>query len=770
MQPNLPRESRALAIILGLFMFLGIYYAIITPVFEASDELWHYPMIDHLANGNPLPVQVMDPNLAGPWKQEASQPPLYYYLGAALTFWIDGSDLDEIRWLNPHVDNGVLTEDGNNNLVIHDPAADPWSGTQLAVRIVRIFSVGLGALTVYLTYRIAKRAFPDRPEIALGASAVNAFIPMFLFISGAVNNDNLVIPLASLALLIMVYIAGDKELDRKREYLLTLLLGVVIGLAALSKISALGLILLAAFAIFIGRWARTGRDVNSRALAQTIWGTIGRSLLVLLPVLLISGWWYYRNVQLYGDWTGWNAFIAVLGQRAHPASLAQLWDERWGFMLSFWGLFGGLNVAMPEWIYRILNAVVIASVAGFLLYIRDILRDWLRDIKQPFKGTSAVLKNILVFTEKHIVLILCMLWAAAIIIGLVQWATVTWSSQGRLVFSSISSLSILFVVGLVGWMPRRPAQIVLGFLVSFLFLISLLAPPLWIRPAYTPGKLTTDVDLIATDIVFDNQLRLNAYGTDIESVRPGESVNVWLQWEALVEMEQDWSVFVHFNDPVLGAPIAQRDMFPGQGLLATSLMEQGEISLNRYTINLPETAVAPTDLSLKVGLYDFKSGLRLKNYEGDTASELMKIKLEAIPGTVPNPLTVNFENELELVGYNLKVRQLEPGEEVELRLYWKAQDKLDKDYTFFTQVVDEDTTRWASQDIQTRTSEWEVGELQTVDLSLRLAEDTPPGIYPIIIGAYTRPADGSFERLQLVIDGRLADDFISLVDVRVDEP
>ena len=50
--------------------------------------------------------------LAGPWNQEASQPPLYYYLGAALTFWIDQSDMAQARWLNPHVDNGLIPPDG----------------------------------------------------------------------------------------------------------------------------------------------------------------------------------------------------------------------------------------------------------------------------------------------------------------------------------------------------------------------------------------------------------------------------------------------------------------------------------------------------------------------------------------------------------------------------------------------------------------------------------------------------------------------------------
>ena len=63
-------ERAVLAFILGAFVLLGFTYALVTPAFEASDELWHYPMIEHLADGNPLPVQVFDPAQAGPWKQE----------------------------------------------------------------------------------------------------------------------------------------------------------------------------------------------------------------------------------------------------------------------------------------------------------------------------------------------------------------------------------------------------------------------------------------------------------------------------------------------------------------------------------------------------------------------------------------------------------------------------------------------------------------------------------------------------------------------------
>src|SRR5690606_35620959 len=132
--------------------------------------------------------------------------------------------------------------DGNTNLAVHDPAADPWSGTLLAVRIVRLFSVLLGGLTVYLTYRIASETAPGRREIALGAAAINGFLPMFLFISGAVNNDNLALPLASLALLLMIRIVTRRQTTyfpvRWWEWVSV---GVVVGLAALTKEGTLGL-------------------------------------------------------------------------------------------------------------------------------------------------------------------------------------------------------------------------------------------------------------------------------------------------------------------------------------------------------------------------------------------------------------------------------------------------------------------------------------------------------------------------------------------------
>ena len=761
-------EKRWLALILVLFLLLGIVYAVITPVFEASDELWHYPMIRHLADGNSLPVQVMDPTQAGPWKQEASQPPLYYYVGALLTFWIDTSDMENIRWLNPHVDTGVQKIDGNLNLVVHDPDASQFQGTLLAVRVVRFFSVILGALTVYLTYWIAKSTAPDRPEIALGAAAVNAFLPMYIFISGAVNNDNLVITLSSASLLLMILI-GTKDLAGRRRYFAHITLGCLIGLAALTKMSALGLAPLAIGTIFISRWRANGRSLAWPALRQILWQGAGLLLLVIVPALLIAGWWYLRNINLYGDWTGWNAFIAVLGQRQTPASLAQLWDERWGFMLSYWGLFGGLNVFMPEWIYWLLNSLVIVSVIGFVVFAFQQVSGWLKRRTVVIKGLSEAIAALLRFIEDFFPLVLCLLWVLVVVIGLIRWANITWSSQGRLVFSAISALSVLMVTGLVGWLPRRPATIALSVIASFMFVIALLAPFLWIQPAYDVQSLDITEDLVPVDHELGDVIRLDGYISEADTVKPGDWFSVALAWQALETTTEDWSVFVHLVDPVLEGPIAQRDMFNYQGLRPTSLNSAGDQWIDHYSLQLPKSAIAPADLELRVGLYNFKTGQRLPLASGDDNAWLKDVHLEAIASDIPNPQNINFENMFELVGFEIAPRRVPAGDTIDLTLYWQPKVELDEDFTFFAQVVDSDTTRWASQDLLQGTSQWKPGEIYSVDMSLPLLTDTPSSIYPLIIGVYTQPAESVFDRLQVVTsEGRLTDDFFVLTSVRID--
>jgi hypothetical protein len=500
-------------------------------------------------------------------------------------------------------------------------------------------------------------------------------------------------------------------------------------------------------------------------------------LLMALPALLIAGWWYYRNVVLYGDWLGWNAFIAVLGQRGHPASLVQLWGERRGFMMSFWGLFGGVNVPMPMWIYTVLNAVLILSVVGFVVYLVRLLVAEARDFRAG--GNKPWLARLLRPVERHFGLTVNLLFAAAVVYGLVQWATTTWSSQGRLVFTAISSLCTLLALGLGGWLPRRPAGAVLAAVGVFMFAVAAVAPWLWIRPVYQPPAITGPL-AEPVDVSFGEQMRLAGYEVEYDDLRPGESLTVRLEWEVLQAMDRDWSVFIHLNDPVLSRPIAQRDMYPGAGLRPTTLLSPGERLVDEYVLTIPPTAVAPAELELVVGLYDFETEARLRTTDDrlQTTEENDAVVLTTIPlvpgeGPYPNPVSLFFEHGLELVGFAVAPRRVPAGGTIELVTYWRPAEPLPADYTFFAQIVDEDTTRYAAADVtpQTPTSDWATGEVVEVRFSLVVDPATPPDAYPLIVGLYTRTADGGFDRLQQVTaDGRLTDDFLVLTLVRVDAP
>jgi hypothetical protein len=499
--------------------------------------------------------------------------------------------------------------------------------------------------------------------------------------------------------------------------------------------------------------------------------TLGYTAVLLLPVLLIAGWWYYRNVVLYGDWLGWNASIAVLGERGHPASLRQLWGERWGFMMAYWGLFGGVNIPMAFWIYRLLNGIAAISIIGFFIYLAQLFRV---EIGRWRETAGDWLQRLFLIVERHFALLVCFLFATAVVYGLIQWATTTWSSQGRLVFTAISALSVLMVVGLAGWLPSRWAVWPVAGLGLFLFVVAAVAPFAWIQPAYQPPQSAETLPE-TVNIDFGEEMRLVGYRLEERRLQPGESVWLWLEWEALRPMARDWSVFVHLNDPVIGRPIAQRDMYPGQGLLATRLLEPGQRVVNGYYLTIPPTAVTPAELELAIGLYDFetceRSCERLPTNQGGDAALLETIMLAAPEGDYPNPVSVQFEHGLELVGFEVVPRRVSPGGEVSLTTYWRANRPLPQDYTFFAQVVDEDTTRWAGQDIapEPPTSSWAEGQVETVEMTLALNPDIPPDLYPLIVGMYTRAADGGFDRLQLVTDdGRLTDDFLVLAQIRVD--
>jgi hypothetical protein len=751
------RTERVLtAAIVAAFVLLGFTYAVVTPTFEASDEKWHYPMVKTIVDHGSLPVQ--EPGVDTPWRQEGSQAPLYYAISAAATFWIDTSDMQTVRHLNPHVDAGA-TPDGNVNLVVHDPVRErfPWQGTVLAVRVIRFLSVLMGAGAVYLTYRIAREVLPGRPALALGAAAIHAFTPMFVFISASVNNDTLAVLLSSLGLWLLIKISNLQSPNLKSSVTHYFILGIVLGLAALTKSQALALVPITALVVAV-------RAVRRRSWKEFLVG----GLTTALPLLLIAGWWYWRNLRLYGDLTGLNVFQAILGTRDVPADLPQLWRERYSFLAGYWGNFGGINVPMAAWTYPVLNTIVPVTALGLIITAVKSLISNLQSRKS---------------SPRHFSFLLCLLWALLVFIPWLLWARVTWSSQGRLVFYAISVWSLLLALGLAGWLPRRWGRWAVAAFALFLLGLSTAAPFAWIAPAYAPPEPLTDVQAAAIrhplDVTFGpstgsgqgDTMRLLGYDLETTSVEPGGQVALTLYWRALAPTERPYSVFVH----LLGegdVPIAQRDTYPGLGLLSTTRLEPGSAWADRTIIRVPRTAYAPDVAQVAVGLYNYADGTRLPANGGADHVRFGRIEVQAPPGEVPNPISVNFGDRMALVGYDLDRRVVKPGEEITLALYWRGMQKMEHNYTISAQLVGDGQVKAAEDSSwplgkDAPTMLWQPGHLLEDPKTLAVRADALPGIYDVRVTVF-RKQDESFEHLPVISNrGEMLANHITLTRMRV---
>jgi 4-amino-4-deoxy-L-arabinose transferase-like glycosyltransferase len=744
-------HRRLFYVLLVTYLLLGLAYSIATPPFEASDELWHYPTVKYLAdNGLQLPPQ--DPTNPGPWRQEGSQPPLYYILSAILTAPIDTSDMEVIRRINPHADIGIIRPDGSVNMIVHraDAEAFPWRGTMLALQITRIFSVLLGLGTVWVTHQLAREIFPETPLIALGAAALTAFLPMFLFISGSVNNDNLSNLLGNLLTLQIVWLLKARQPPRWRAYIA---LGLVAGAGLLAKLNIGFLIPLVGLALLIV-------TLRLRNWRPFILGGLTSGAIAIT----VAGWWYLRNMQLYGDPSGINRFLEMVGRRAVPANVAQLWSERHSFTQAYWGFFGGVNVPLPEPIYLIFNIIgglALLSAAVFLLH--TLLRQrWSLDRWLPA--------------------LITILWPAITFVSFLRWTAETPASQGRLLFGALSSIALWMAAGLVVWLPPRWKAIILTPTVGWFTAIAILSPFLAITPAYQPPAPTTQEPMSPWAVFIDGRggsiavgLASSEIGTPSISIQPETYVTVDVLLEIRSPLDQDWSLFVHLVTPD-GVIIGQRDVYPGGGKLATSDLQPGFRWKNPIAVWVPTAAYAPMPLDIVLGWYDLRTGERLRLEDGQETVSLGQVQLEPRVDDLglPNPIRINFDNQIELVGYSLSDLSPQPGDTVELTLYWRGLRQVDVDYKIFANIIDPSTlTKYAASDgmpvnWQAPTSTWIPGTVIQDVRPLIVSTDAPPGIYELELGIYQEKLSGSIERLRIVTpDGGMSDNFIYLSRVRI---
>ncbi len=743
----------AFATLLVAYLTLAMGYSLADPLYESTDELRHFRYVRHLIVYRSLPVQQPDAPRA-----QSHHPPLYYTLGALASWWVPVAQevyyepTENPFWAYRYWE----VSDDNKNQYLHggdEPFQEgPFHGIALAVYVVRWMTVLIGAGVVWLTYRIGREIFPDRPALALGGTALVAFNPQFLYLSGAVNNDIPAALCGAAVLWVCVRLVRDGPGVRT-----DVTLGVLFGAGILTKFNLLALLVLIELAYLVAVWPAR----NWRAFLRGI-------LIVAGLAALISGWWFWRNQVLYGDPTGlskinelWEGRSATGSWWAICQGLPYLWS-------SLWGRFGYGQVPMPQPVYQGLLIFCALVLAGYLLPRRD---------PPPLSILLLLGATPLTFT------------AVVFYYMLVQPA----GAMGRFLFPSLPAFAILLFLGLSRFFPRRltwaaSLVVTVGMATLAVYaLVGILAPAFARPPLLTKSEVEAVPNLTHVELGIvapppwggDKRgvARLLGYQVTPTVVEPGDTVEITLYWQALARTDQNYAVFVHLLSEV-GTMVAQRDTYPGLGRYPTTAWEPSAAFADTYRVHIPETAYAPDVGYVQVGLY-LPDGPRLITPDGRDALRLATVEIWPRPtpllssleggGRGVSPLDVNFGDQAALVGYKLDRRGVRPGEMIRLTLYWRALAPMETDYSVFAHVLGVEDQVWANSDSQPAsgaapTSRWQPGQLVEDTHELKVGLTTPPDFYDIEIGLYVPGRD----RLPVVAeDGHWLDSRVLLSKIRV---
>ena len=412
--PRSPLEKTLfIAILLG-YLIAGALFAIYTPPWQTPDEPAHYNYIRQVAEDGCCPqIEI------GDWQSD--------YLSALTTARFAPELLDRL--------DTIQYEDHHPPLY-YLLASVVYKLSAGGLVALRLFSVLLAAGVVVLSYQISLRILPSQPQVALGVMALTAFLPQHLSMMSAVNNDALAELIVALMLFWLL-----RYLDEENVPLWQL--GLLTGLALLTKITIYFVALLAPLAIWL-KWRREKGSLRVliRALAT-----------VALLAGIMGGVWWLRNITVYGfpDFLGLAAHDRVVSDQLRTADyIVQYGSANYLRQLlsttfkSFWGQFGWmalpLDGVLGGWIYRGFALLALVGCAGALLgggQSRSSTND-----NEPARQIPAAVWVILLTT-----VLVVLLQYVYYNIEFVQW-------QGRYLFPALIPIAFVLVVGIDHWRAR----------------------------------------------------------------------------------------------------------------------------------------------------------------------------------------------------------------------------------------------------------------------------------------------------------------------------
>jgi 4-amino-4-deoxy-L-arabinose transferase-like glycosyltransferase len=352
-------------------------WSLITPPFQVPDENAHYAYVAQVAERGTVPRQILPEGLLSPAEDGTLGALDFYEIvgdphNPAPFSTLQQQTIEQVgaEGLSRRGDGDALTAT-NNPPLYYMLEAIPYKlagGTVLdRLAAMRMLSALMGAVTVLLVYLFLMELLPGRRRTwSVGALAV-AFQPMFGFLSGGVNSDDLIYLTAAGTLwaVARMFRRGLTPASGAR-------IGAFLGLGLVTKFTLIGFIPAIALAVALGLWRAWPRH-RARALRGGAWA-LGLVAAPVLVYLAVNRFVWKRDAIAggvgsvpAGNPSGahfsfaaelshiWQLFLPPLWMR-HQFNYVPL--ERTWFK-GFIGRFGWLDYTFPEWFYGLAFAVTL---------------------------------------------------------------------------------------------------------------------------------------------------------------------------------------------------------------------------------------------------------------------------------------------------------------------------------------------------------------------------------------------------------------------------
>jgi 4-amino-4-deoxy-L-arabinose transferase-like glycosyltransferase len=238
---------------------------------------------------------------------------------------------------------------------------------------------------------------------------------------------------------------------------------------------------------------------------------------------------------------------------------------------------------------------------------------------------------------------------------------------------------------------------------------------------------------------FGRDLQLTGYGLPTEDVQAGATLPLSLYWQALQNVDQDYTLLLELQDDLEKAWWAGAFALPNAAH-PTSQWQPNEIVQVRLDW-LIDAAMPSGRFQLVVNLLDEEED---KVIPGGVA--VAGVNVQGREHVFRRPAIAYAQrgeiiDTATLVGYDLGSDRVSPGDTVPLTLYWRSRSRMSVSYTVFAHLLDGENRIWAQHDSapcsgECPTTSWLAGEYLTDAFEIKLPPETPLGVYRIGVGMY----------------------------------